>query len=451
MIDISNNTIGLEGFFQLGELIDSPFPYRCFIMNNMELGDKGAIIISTYLYKSNAPLTHLYIDGNQLSNQGMGHIVDAIKGNKIFKTFHASHNKIDTKIAEKLTELLVACNTIIELAIADCTLTDEGMKTLFQGLSQLPKIEYLDFRNCSLTSNSNKWLQKLLNAQYQNITHLALAQNSLGDRIGEIVAKVLMKKGCTLTHINLGYCKLSSAMTTELCKQAQNRLTTLDLSGNPLKKKGVANLVESLNDKKYPQQKIKSLRLQKCGLTKNSLIQILTALKKNTTIRDLDLADNHDPNSTIDCGTTLQDFLSVNKSIEELDFGFIGLTITEVFCLVKGLTFNTSLKKLDIKGAKISDHLSKLAEAVLTPHSKVEFLDITNGDFSLDNFESFLAELCEFQTRQEQVGTIVTKKKLLIHLDAPRYDEANAIPRISSKLQKLNDSISVQPSDFKPI
>lgn len=446
-IDISGNRINLEGFFQIGELIDSPFPYKCFKMNNLEFGDKGSVVISSYLFKSNAPMTHLYINGNQLSNQGITHIIDAIKSKRGLKVFHASYNKLDSAVAEKVVELLMTNNSITELALADCALKDEGFKILFKGLMSLPKLEYLDLRNCGLTSSSMKLIEKLLKQHIQCLTHFAMARNPIGDKLGEILIKILSKKGNTLAHVNVGYCKLSSGIVSDLFKSVSNGIQTLIASGNPLKKKAISYLVESLNDQKNAsQQTIKTIRLRQCGLGKSSIALILNAAKKHSTLQVLDLGENWDNNTDrlVDCGPVLQEFCSVNKNVQDLDLGLIGLNQSDVSHLVKGLSSNTSLAELHLKGAKIGDNLSKIAEAVLNAENKIQFLDLTNAEFSLDNFESFLAELCEFLQRQEKPEFV---KKLIVLVDAQRFTDANAVPRIASKIQKLQPFFLIKQSD----
>uniref|UniRef100_A0A8C6SYL6 Uncharacterized protein n=1 Tax=Neogobius melanostomus TaxID=47308 RepID=A0A8C6SYL6_9GOBI len=97
--------------------------------------------------------------------------------------------------------------------------------------------------------------------------------------------KALLKqlRGCGLTE--WGCSLLGLALASK-----PFGLRVLDLSENPLKDEGVKRLCDSLQSKHC---RLKTLSLKSCGLLDLSCRYLVSALKSNLTLEELDLRDNY--------------------------------------------------------------------------------------------------------------------------------------------------------------
>lgn len=89
-------------------------------------------------------------------------------------------------------------------------------------------------------------------------------------------------------------CSLTDSCCEDLASVLETKtpLTELDLNyNNDLRDTGVKKLCEGL---KHPNCKLQKLWLEQCSLTSSCCEELASALKTNTTLTELSLADNRD-------------------------------------------------------------------------------------------------------------------------------------------------------------
>uniref|UniRef100_A0A672L7E8 Si:ch211-201o1.1 n=1 Tax=Sinocyclocheilus grahami TaxID=75366 RepID=A0A672L7E8_SINGR len=148
-------------------------------------------------------------------------------------------------------------------------------------------------------------------------------------------------------HLSLAGCNFPSAFCSNLVSAIQSvnsHLGRLDLSYNKISDTGMNKLCDGLIS---PYCRLQKLKLKRCGLTKTSCVYLVTVLKSNSHLRELELKSNDLQDSGVkQLSIGLQD---PQCKLEIL--GLSGCMITEVGCrsLASALTSNTGhLRELDL-------------------------------------------------------------------------------------------------------
>ncbi|XP_008578188.1 PREDICTED: NACHT, LRR and PYD domains-containing protein 3 isoform X1 [Galeopterus variegatus] len=147
-----------------------------------------------------------------------------------------------------LFSVLSTTRSLTELDLSDNTLGDPGMRVLCETL-QHPgcNIQRLWLVNSGLTSVGCSALSLVLSTN-QNLTHLYLRGNALGDAGVKLLCKGLLHSNCKLQMLELDNCSLSSHCCWDLSTllTSNQSLRKLSLGNNDLGDLGVMMLCEVL-------------------------------------------------------------------------------------------------------------------------------------------------------------------------------------------------------------
>ncbi|KAL0992652.1 hypothetical protein UPYG_G00096220 [Umbra pygmaea] len=197
-----------------------------------------------------------------------------------------------------------------------------------------------------------------------------------------MLASGTMLSGCWVTED--GCASLVSAL-----KSNPSHLKELDLCSNDLKNSGVKILSTTLED---PQCRLEILRLSGCLVTEEGCASLASSLKSNSHLRELDLSNN----DLKDAGVKL---LSAGLEdpeckLETLKLSFCGVTEEGGSHLVSVLKLNSYLRELDLSNNDLGDSGVKLLSAGLrSPICKLETLRLSGCLVSEEGCASLVSAL----------------------------------------------------------
>nr|XP_015823532.2 NACHT, LRR and PYD domains-containing protein 12 [Nothobranchius furzeri] len=241
-------------------------------------------------------------------------------------------------------------------------LLDSGVQLLTVGLqSSTCRLEILSLKNCSLSEGCCGPLASALLSASCCLKELDLSNNNYIQDSGVKQLSVgLESPHCRLETLRLSCCRLTESCCSCLASSIEanpSHVRVLDLSNNKLKDLGVNLLVAAL---RRPQCKLKTWRLNRCGLTENCCASLASLLKCETSsLSELELSDNdlQDPGVNLLC----EGLESPHCGLETLRLR--GCWLSESCCapLASALRSSSSrLKELDLSENGLQDTGVKL-------------------------------------------------------------------------------------------
>ncbi|XP_016309609.1 NACHT, LRR and PYD domains-containing protein 12 [Sinocyclocheilus anshuiensis] len=232
---------------------------------------------------------------------------------------------------------------------------------------------------CDLSVESCRIVASALQSVNSPLRELDLSNNKLDKSAVNILLTGLTDPHCQLEIISLAGCNFPSAFCSNLVsaiQSANSHLGRLDLSYNKISDTGMNKLCDGLIS---PYCRLQKLKLKRCGLTKKSCVYLVTVMKSNSHLRELELKSNDLQDSGVK-------HLSIGLQDPQCKLEILGLSgcmITEVGCrsLASALTSNTGhLRELDLSYNHPGDLGVKLLYAKKDdPSCKLETLHVEKG------------------------------------------------------------------------
>nr|XP_033934335.1 NLR family CARD domain-containing protein 3-like isoform X10 [Pseudochaenichthys georgianus] len=264
-----------------------------------------------------------------------------------------------------------------DLDLGEIPLKDSGVKRLSSGLkSPNCRLEALRLRWCSLSEISCSALISALKSNI-HLRHLDLSESTLQDSGVELLRDLLESPDCRLETLSLRFCRLSEISCSALVSALKSNihLRDLDLSWNAVQDSGVEFLLES------PDCRLETLRLKDCSLSEISCSALISALKSNPShLRDLDLSLNALQDSDVEL---LRDLIeSPDCKLETLSLS--GCRLSEISCsaLASALKSNLHLRDLDLSrnNALQDSDVELLRDLLESPDCRLETLRIRRDE-----------------------------------------------------------------------
>uniref|UniRef100_A0A2I3HP64 NACHT, LRR and PYD domains-containing protein 3 n=1 Tax=Nomascus leucogenys TaxID=61853 RepID=A0A2I3HP64_NOMLE len=175
---------------------------------------------------------------------------------------------------------------LVELDLSDNALGDFGIRLLCVGLKHLfCNLKKLWLVSCCLTSACVRIFTN------HSLTRLYMGENALGDSGVAILCEKAKNPQCNLQKLGLVNSGLTSVCCSALSSvlSTNQNLTHLYLRGNTLGDKGIKLLCEGLL---HPDCKLQVLELDNCNLTSHCCWDLSTLLTSSQSLRKLSLGNN---------------------------------------------------------------------------------------------------------------------------------------------------------------
>ncbi|KAM5138935.1 NACHT, LRR and PYD domains-containing protein 3-like [Mantella aurantiaca] len=266
------------------------------------------------------------------------------------------------------------------------------------------RIQELVMTNCGLTSSCCDDLLSIISTN-QSMIKIDLSENNLQDSGIHLLHKKLSLRSCTIQELRLDKCGLTSLSCDYLCSVIRKpSLITLDLSRNDLQDSGIKGLCKILGRIRCSLQ---NLRLNKCGLTSFSCVDLCSVIITNRSLVSLDLASNNlqdigirrlceglkhpdctlqelrlnKCNLTYSCCSEIRSAISVNHSLVKLDLSYNNLMDYGIKLLCEELrSLGCTLRELWLKQCGLTSHSYDNLKSVITTN-----LLLTTLHLSTDN------------------------------------------------------------------
>ncbi|CAD5119403.1 unnamed protein product [Dimorphilus gyrociliatus] len=181
----------VEAALQLAKTLKNLPNLKRLAFNNNFIGDRGSSSIFSSVLKTENKLCELYVDGCQISTEGVKQLAEIVQNLKQLKIINLSNNKINDKGAAKLFSILSKSNrNLKELYASCCNFGIKGAISMAEMLKNIPDMRKLSFNGNEVNdegasvlfrtiTNFNKKLVKLEagSCNFGYVTAMELMEN----------------------------------------------------------------------------------------------------------------------------------------------------------------------------------------------------------------------------------------------------------------------------------
>uniref|UniRef100_A0A8C2F7S0 Uncharacterized protein n=1 Tax=Cyprinus carpio TaxID=7962 RepID=A0A8C2F7S0_CYPCA len=270
------------------------FPVFVFLcrLNNNSITEEGFAALTSVFISNPSNLIELDLSGNKLGNTGIEKICILLKKPQCsLKKLKLSDCSITEEGYKTLASSLKSNSNLIEL---DLTGNDPGPSGV-QGLIDLLrsgccKLKTLRLLKSPAAQETCDYLTKVLGKSPLLLTELDLSEDKLGDLDGEKLSALLMDSHSKVEKMKLNNCELTEKSCSVLATVLSSKtiLKEMDLNNSRLLDSGVKEICEGLK-----KSKLKILKLSDCSITEEGYKALASALRSNPShLIELDLTGN---------------------------------------------------------------------------------------------------------------------------------------------------------------
>ncbi|XP_023563904.1 NACHT, LRR and PYD domains-containing protein 14 [Octodon degus] len=335
-------------------------------------------VFSFLTHKQN--LMHLDLKGSNTEDDGVKLLCEALKHPECkLQNLGLEACNLTSVCCQDIAKALIKSKSLVFLNLSTNTLHDDGVKFLCEALGH-PEcyLRRLSLESCGLTEVSCEDLSSAL-IRNKSLTHLCLADNSVGDRGIKLLSAALKHPECTLQSLVLRRCHFTPISSEYLSSSLlyNKSLIHLDLGSNDLQDDGLAVLC---NVFQQSNSNLQDLELMGCVLTTACCPDLASAILNSPNLLNLDLGYNdlQDEGVKILC----EALRNPNCSIQSLGLEYCGLTSLCCQDLSSALLSNQRLIKINLAQNSLGhEGLRTLCEVLSCPECELQVLRLCKDGF----------------------------------------------------------------------
>eukprot|EP01006_Ploeotia_vitrea_P043611 TRINITY_DN66754_c9_g3_i1.p1 TRINITY_DN66754_c9_g3~~TRINITY_DN66754_c9_g3_i1.p1 ORF type:complete len:728 (-),score=31.47 TRINITY_DN66754_c9_g3_i1:1451-3634(-) len=286
-VDLCGNSFAVGALQHIARSLYANDSIVELLMADNQLGNHLSALHEPLLH--NSTLQWLSLAHNSITKKGAGVIANIIHFNNSLTRVDLSHNDLGAGGAHELASALGHTFTVSQLILTHCQLGDKGLRFIADGMTRNKSLTLLDVAQNGITSAGTKYFALVMENVTCQLEHLDLAHNSVSDsgarELSEHILHFKNVRSLILRHNDLGDngAKFISSAVTQPQSEEVN-LTHLDLSvNNVTEAECLAHIIKR-------NSKIKQLNVSFNPLGKKGGKLLSDALKENNTLTDLHCA-----------------------------------------------------------------------------------------------------------------------------------------------------------------
>nr|KYP67832.1 Protein BRUSHY 1 [Cajanus cajan] len=238
-----------------------------------------------------ARLEVLNISGNRLTDACGSYLSTILKNCTALCSLNIENCCVTSRTIQKMADALDSRSVLAHLCIGhNSPVSGNAIVNLLSKLSTLKRFSELNMRGLKLGKPVVDTLCKL--AGTLTLSGLILGGTGIGNEGAIKLAESLLKGTEELVKLDLSYCGLTSNCVLNMSVNFFCSILELNLEGNPIMPEGVNAIYSLLVN---PQCCLKVLVLRKCQLGHAGILRIIEALTENSSLEELNLANNSVP------------------------------------------------------------------------------------------------------------------------------------------------------------
>jgi len=186
-LNLATNRLGSKGAIKLVSELEKCPSLTYLNFSGIQLGLEGAKGLSRMFSQNNPILSYLNLSYNKIGPKGAASIAKMISNCTLLKHLHLKSNGFGPKGVKSLLPMIKKCSLLFELDLSNNDIRSEGVKSL------VPIIENCSLSKLVLSNNDirSEGAIYLAEIKWKNLLHLDLACNSIEQKGGESIIKML--------------------------------------------------------------------------------------------------------------------------------------------------------------------------------------------------------------------------------------------------------------------
>ena len=279
----------------------------------------------------------------KLQSAGLRRITEAMITKTCLHCIDLSSNVVSEQNAMLIATVILNNRNIRHLNFSNCKLENIGCQQLFQSLTTVKSLEYLDLHN-------------------NVFTDFVIAMFSL-----------LINQNTTLEHLNISGCfnEMDFKIVTKSLMSLKS-LCHLDLSSNIVNVASAENVAAVISNNPY----LEEFYFPNCKFHKSTFSKIITAMQSSHYLKGLYLDSN---SVSSEDSKMIANLISNNPYLEKVDLSSCNLTNEGMNNILMSLRNHSTLKYFDISSNEISNHVVNKVADVIDGNTQLTHLNISDS------------------------------------------------------------------------